>query len=333
MRPRNCLYSMAHQAGWLSGSRAAIHSSSDAAARKLRNSRATRYHTRWFRVYPRFSQPTASAGIPLTHRDFSSSVATATGHAADGKDADPVRWREPRSRGGYHRGVHGSGQHLLNHQRTHGGRHGRRHARRSYRTRQHPPSACGHFHTRIHRGNRQDRKGKTAGVAGCGTNSAVDTYSRMVSARHARRTADSGHPALAQSKSFAERLRSIGATPVLMPAISTADTIHTSEVHEAMGKLREYDYIVFSSTNGVGAFFRALNVHGLDARALAGARIACIGPVTAGALEPYGIRADITAERFVAEGLAERSPRAKLSPGKHSCWWDRTSAGRCSVTN
>ena len=84
-----------------------------------------------------------------------------------------------------------------------------------------------------------------------------------------------------------------------------SDTIETSEVREAVQKISRYDYIVFSSTNGVESFFRALKRYGLDTRALAGIKIACIGPVTSEALERHGIVSDVTAQQFTAEGLLE----------------------------
>ncbi len=63
--------------------------------------------------------------------------------------------------------------------------------------------------------------------------------------------------------------------------------------------------ICFTSPNGVSAYFDAL---GRDARALAGATVAAIGPGTAAELERHGIRADVVPERFVAEGLLEALP-------------------------
>jgi uroporphyrinogen III methyltransferase/synthase len=66
---------------------------------------------------------------------------------------------------------------------------------------------------------------------------------------------------------------------------------------------------VFTSANGVRAFFAdGLTRAGLDARALAGVRIAAIGPGTDRALARHGLRADLVPERFVAESLLEAFP-------------------------
>jgi uroporphyrinogen III methyltransferase / synthase len=66
-----------------------------------------------------------------------------------------------------------------------------------------------------------------------------------------------------------------------------------------------YDLICLTSPNGVDALFERLAAGGRDARALAGARVAAIGPGTAQALAARGIAADIVPERFVAEALVE----------------------------
>jgi uroporphyrinogen III methyltransferase/synthase len=63
--------------------------------------------------------------------------------------------------------------------------------------------------------------------------------------------------------------------------------------------------VVLSSPNGVRLLFERLQSAGKDARALAGARVAAIGPGTAAALRRHGVIADIVPERFLAEGLVE----------------------------
>jgi uroporphyrinogen III methyltransferase / synthase len=111
---------------------------------------------------------------------------------------------------------------------------------------------------------------------------------------------------LARSKAFSERLRSLGAMPIVMPTIETVETIDNQDVKRVMDKVDTYNHIVFSSTNGVDSFFRALKNKGKDARALAGKKISAIGPVTGDVLAGYGINADMTAETFVAEGLLDK---------------------------
>ncbi|MFA9401167.1 MAG: uroporphyrinogen-III synthase, partial [Acidobacteriota bacterium] len=68
--------------------------------------------------------------------------------------------------------------------------------------------------------------------------------------------------------------------------------------------------------NGVDLLFEAMENRGLDARALAAARIAVIGPGTAAALEAHGISADLVPERSVAEGLVEALGELRPAPDR-----------------
>ena len=70
-------------------------------------------------------------------------------------------------------------------------------------------------------------------------------------------------------------------------------------------RIDEYSLICFTSPNGVELFFGALADLARDARALAGAIVAAIGPGTAAELARHGVRADVVPERFVAEALVE----------------------------
>jgi uroporphyrinogen III methyltransferase / synthase len=102
-----------------------------------------------------------------------------------------------------------------------------------------------------------------------------------------------------QASGLAARLRDLGADVLETPAIR----IEPRTV--LLARPERYDLICFTSPNGVRVYFDAL---GSDARALAGATIAAIGPGTAAELERHGIRADVVPERFVAEGLLEALP-------------------------
>jgi uroporphyrinogen III methyltransferase / synthase len=105
--------------------------------------------------------------------------------------------------------------------------------------------------------------------------------------------------ARAQSSGLARRLRELGATVVEAPAIRIAPIAGPAP------ELSGYDLICLTSPNGVRLLFDRLRAAGNDARALAGARVAAIGPGTARALGEHGVIADVVPERFVAEGLVE----------------------------
>jgi uroporphyrinogen III methyltransferase/synthase len=106
-----------------------------------------------------------------------------------------------------------------------------------------------------------------------------------------------------QAGELATRLEQLGATVIELPAIRVA------LIDFEMPDLSRFEWLIFTSANGVDAFFeRGLVPAGLDARALAPVRIAVIGPGTAAALERRGLRADLVPERFVAESLVEAFP-------------------------
>jgi uroporphyrinogen III methyltransferase/synthase len=110
--------------------------------------------------------------------------------------------------------------------------------------------------------------------------------------------------ARAQASELARRLGELGATVVQAPAIRVRALAEDAARSAALDPT-PYDLICLTSPNGVEFFFERLAAAGHDARALAHARVAAIGPGTARALAERGIVADIVPERFVAESLAE----------------------------
>jgi uroporphyrinogen III methyltransferase / synthase len=108
--------------------------------------------------------------------------------------------------------------------------------------------------------------------------------------------------ARAQASGLAARLRELGAEVLEAPAIR----IEPRPVE--LPELGAYSLVCFTSPNGVRLFFAALPG---DARALAGATVAAIGPGTAAELDRHGIRADVVPESYVAEGLLEALPEVR----------------------
>jgi uroporphyrinogen III methyltransferase/synthase len=105
--------------------------------------------------------------------------------------------------------------------------------------------------------------------------------------------------ARAQASELAARLRALGAVVVEAPSIRIVPT------SAELPPLEGFDLVCLTSANGVGLLFERLEARGEDARALAGARVAAIGPGTARALREHGVIADVVPERFVAEGLVD----------------------------
>ncbi|UJA21781.1 uroporphyrinogen-III C-methyltransferase [Thermoleophilia bacterium SCSIO 60948] len=111
--------------------------------------------------------------------------------------------------------------------------------------------------------------------------------------------------ARAQASGIAARLRDLGADVAELPAIRTEPLLDTDAVRDAVASAHTYALVVVTSPNGARLLFDALVAGGRDARALAHADVAAIGPGTARALAERGIVADIVPERSIAESLAE----------------------------
>ena len=110
-----------------------------------------------------------------------------------------------------------------------------------------------------------------------------------------------------QASRLTRHLEQLGAECEEIPVISIAEpTDHFRSLDGCIEKIRTYDWVIFTSQNGVDCFFKRLYGKGLDARALGNAKIACIGPATAESLRPYGLRADCIPDgEYKAEGLLE----------------------------
>jgi len=133
--------------------------------------------------------------------------------------------------------------------------------------------------------------------------------------------------ARAQASALVERLEALGAETVEAPAIRIEPPADPAPLAAAARDAAAFDWVAFTSVNGVEAFFGALAEAGLDARALAGVRVATIGPATTARLAAYGLRTDLEPPTFtgaaVAEALAQAAdlagaavllPRADIAP-------------------
>jgi uroporphyrinogen III methyltransferase/synthase len=112
-----------------------------------------------------------------------------------------------------------------------------------------------------------------------------------------------------QASALRVRLEELGAEVLELPSIAF------EAVDLSVPDLDPYEWLVFTSPNGVEAFFaRGLIPSSRDSRALAGLRVAAIGPGTARALTTHGITVDLVPEHFVAESLLDAFP-APSAPG------------------
>ena len=108
-----------------------------------------------------------------------------------------------------------------------------------------------------------------------------------------------------QAHALTDRLRELGADVLEMPATQVA-RLDLAPLRAAIRDLSRYQWLILTSQNAVSIFWEQLLGEGKDARALAGLKIAAVGPATAGGLLEHGIAVDVIPNRFVAEGLLEK---------------------------
>jgi uroporphyrinogen III methyltransferase/synthase len=111
--------------------------------------------------------------------------------------------------------------------------------------------------------------------------------------------------ARAQASGLARTLTGLGAEVVELPAIRIEPRIDTDEVRRAVDDIYSYALVCLTSPNGADLLFEAMAAAGRDARALANATVAAIGPGTASALRRHGVIADVVPEESVAEAMVE----------------------------
>ena len=119
-----------------------------------------------------------------------------------------------------------------------------------------------------------------------------------------------------QASKMTEKLEAMGARVVELPAIRIDDPADGYEaVDAAISLIASYEWLLFTSVNGVDRFFARLFAANKDARDLTGAHVAAIGKATAARLKEYGILADIVPQEYRAEGIIE-ALKGELAPGE-----------------
>jgi uroporphyrinogen III methyltransferase/synthase len=117
-----------------------------------------------------------------------------------------------------------------------------------------------------------------------------------------------------QSEELAALLHDAGADIAITPTIAIQPRPLDEAMRRELLRLHAYDWVVFTSANGVSIFFDYIGRLGLDARALSDCRVAAIGEKTGETLTRHGIRPDAVPGHFVQEALAEAIP---VRPGDH----------------
>ncbi|MBI2460186.1 MAG: uroporphyrinogen-III synthase [Candidatus Rokubacteria bacterium] len=118
----------------------------------------------------------------------------------------------------------------------------------------------------------------------------------------------------AEAARLAELLQAYGAEVEVVPTIRLEPPDSWEPLDRALDRLSEYDWVVFTSANGAAAVRARLAATGRDGGALAGSRVAAIGPRTAEALRRWGVRVELIPGEFRAEALVE-TLRPHVAPG------------------
>jgi uroporphyrinogen III methyltransferase/synthase len=108
-----------------------------------------------------------------------------------------------------------------------------------------------------------------------------------------------------QSGEFSDSLKKLGAEPVEFPTIEILPPLYWEEMDRAVDRINGYDWIIFTSANGVRFFFQRLEERGLPLRFPPSLKVCAIGPATANQLKKEGVRVDFTPKEFVAEAILE----------------------------
>lgn len=255
----------------------------------------------------------AYAGIPLTHRDFTASVAFVTGREGRDKDESAVDWDKLSLGDGTVVFYMGITTLRRNMQRMIG--HGRA---------PETPVALVRWATTT---GQQVLTGTIADIADTAEKigfkpPAVTIVGEVVSLRERLRWFDSrpltGRKIIVtraadQAGEFSAMLERIGAHVYECPTIRLVEPADWYELDESIGRLSGYDWLVLTSGNAVRFFFQRLEAKGLDARALGECRVCAVGPKTAETVRLHGIIPDLIPADYKAEGVVAEFSRLEMN--------------------
>jgi uroporphyrinogen III methyltransferase/synthase len=267
----------------------------------------------------------AYAGIPLTHRDFTSTVAFVTGHERDDTEYSKIHWDKISTGIGtivFYMGVKNL-PNIVENLIANG---------RNPET----PIALVRWGTlpvqKTVTGKLSDivKKVEEAGL----TAPAIIVVGEVVNIRETLRWFDKKPlfgkniiitRAREQASSLTSALSEYGANVLEFPTIEISEPDNMTELDNAIDNIKKYNWLIFTSVNGVKIFFKRLFQKNKDSRALSGLNICAIGPKTAETFEAFGIKPDFIPEKYQAEyiieGLKKRGlkgmkfllPRAKVA--------------------
>jgi uroporphyrinogen III methyltransferase / synthase len=247
----------------------------------------------------------AYAGIPLTHRQFTSTVAFITGHEDPTKSDSSIDWEALAK--GIGTLVFLMGVKNLPHIVERLQRHGRP---------SETPAALVRWGTTVRQqtvtGTLDDivARARSAGMRA----PAIIIIGEVVRLRDSLQWFER-RPLLgkrivvtrarAQASDLVQRLSDLGAECLQCPTIEIVDPESWEPLDAAVAALPSYQWLIFTSVNGVESFFSRLSAKGMDVRALAHMRTAAIGPATAERMRGFGLNTDILPQTYQAESVID----------------------------
>jgi uroporphyrinogen III methyltransferase/synthase len=262
-----------------------------------------------FEIVPGVSSATAVpayAGIPVTHRGVASSFAVVTGHEDPTKDISNVDWEKLATGVDTLVCLMGMGNlpHIVEQLLRYGKAPDTPVALIRHGTTPRQETLVGTLDTIVEAAERKGFEPPVVIVVGevVGLRERLAWFDNRPLFGKRVLVTRSRTQASALSRLLAER----GADPVELPAIETRDVPDPGDLDKAILSLSDYQWVLFTSANGVLAFWKRLRTLHLDARCFQNVRIAAIGPATAKALEARGLYPDLLPEEHSSEGLVAK---------------------------
>ncbi len=261
-----------------------------------------------FVVVPGVTSPigvAAYAGIPLTHRDFSSTISIITGSNEKGKEDTHIDWEKIASRSGTLIFLMGARKlkRISENLMKYGKDPDTPIAVIQWGTTYRQKTWTGTLNTIVDIAAKENIKPPALTIVGEVVNLKphsdwYETLPLFGKALVITRPEE-------QSEAFMHGLLERGAEPFLFPVIETIPPEDWKPLDKAIQKLDSYDGLIFTSVNGVKFFMRRLKEKGKDVRELKGLRLYAIGPKTERAVNALGINVDVVPESYVAESLID----------------------------
>ena len=271
-----------------------------------------------FEVVPGVTSATAAAtyaGIPITHREYTASVAFVTGHEAPGKKESNIAWDKLATGAGtlvIYMGI--KNLPIITRKLIDNGRDPE------------TPVAVVRWASTP---QQHSVEGTLATITGIVEEAAIKPpaliiVGEVVKLRSTidwfeRRPLFGRRMVVTRTREQASELVALleenGADCLEYPTLHMEPALDYSILDQALAEIGQYEWLLFTSINAVTWFFRHLNELDMDVRSLGGPKIAVVGRATARKLRDYGLRVDLIPDKFTGEGLAEALIQSGVGKG------------------